>query len=328
MNDVRGKIVGIGTYIPKKVVTNDDLAKRLDTSDQWIRERTGIRERHIAADDEQTSDMAVAATNAALSQAGLTANDLDLIIVATSSGDYITPPVSCQVQDKLGAKKTGSLTLVLGCAGFVAAYITAEQFIRSGTCKTVAVIGVELISRFINWDDRSTCPLFGDGAGAVILKATSEAGGILGSVIGSDGSGAELLVVPSGGSAMPPSLETIEKKLHTVIMNGNEVFKFATRIFGSALNECLVKANLTTDDLDLFIPHQANYRIIESAARHVGIPMSKVFVNVERYGNTSAASVPIALAEAYDQGRVKDGGIIAMVAFGAGLSWAGAVMKW
>ena len=269
--------------------------------------------------------MSVAAGRAALEKAGFTAADLDLILVATSSPDHLTPPVSSQIQEALGARHIGAMQLTVGCTGFVYALVTAQQFIATGAYETVLVIGTELISRWLKTADRSTYVLFGDGAGAVVMQATDEHCGILGHVLGSDGSGAEHIIVPAGGTAMVPSRENIDEV--AIRMNGREVFKFATRVMGIALQEALDQAGLTANDIDLFIPHQANLRIIDYAAKQAGIPREKVMVNVDRYGNTSAASVPLALCEAFDQGRIKAGDTLAMVAFGAGLTWASAIVK-
>jgi 3-oxoacyl-[acyl-carrier-protein] synthase-3 len=320
-------IVGWGKYAPSNVITNADLERMVDTSDEWIVSRTGIRERHVVSPGENTSDMAIAAATDALAMAEVNARDLGLIIVATSSPDYLTPPVSSQIQHALGAKDVGAFTLVTGCTGFVYGLATAQQFIESGACDNVLVIGAELLSRFVDWEDRATCVLFGDGAGAVVLQVSDEPAGVLSFVLGSDGSGAEHLILPSGGSALPPSHETLDQGLNYLRMDGNQVFRFATRIVGKALNQAIQQAGIGKDDIDLFIPHQANARIIESAARHVGLPEDKVFMNLDRYGNTSAASVPIALCEAMEQGRANVGDTLALVAFGAGLTWASAVVK-
>ncbi|HSJ85840.1 MAG TPA: beta-ketoacyl-ACP synthase III [Anaerolineales bacterium] len=322
-----GNIIGWGKYVPSKVITNADLEKMLDTSDEWIVARTGIRERHIVEDGETTSSMSVAAAKTALHKAGVSARELDLIIVATSSPDYLTPPISSQVQHALGASKAAAFTLVTGCTGFIYGLSTAQQFIAAGTYNTILIVGAELLSRFVDWTDRSTCVLFGDGAGAVVMRATEVPCGLLACILGSDGSGGEHLILPAGGSAHPPSLETIEKNMHTIRMNGPEVFKFATRVLGKVLRQVIHQAGLKTEDIDLFIPHQANARIIESAARFAGLPEEKIFLNIHKYGNTSAASIPIALAEAMDEGRAKVGSTLAFVAFGAGLTWASAVVK-
>ena len=322
-----GNIIGWGKYVPSRVITNADLEKRLDTSDEWIVARTGIRERRVVEEGESNSAMSVSAAKAALQKAGLQPKDLDLIIVATSSPDYLTPPVSSQIQNALGAKNVGAFTLVSGCTGFLYALATAQQFIAAGTYDTILVIGSELLSRFIDWNDRSTCVLFGDGAGAVVLQASETPSGVLASILGSDGSGGKHLILPAGGSTHPPSIETLQKGMHTVRMNGPEVFKFATQVLGKALRQVISEAGLKTEDIDLFIPHQANARIIRSAARYAGLPEEKIFINIHKYGNTSAASIPIALAEALEEGRAKVGDTLALVAFGAGLTWASAVVK-
>ncbi len=322
-----GKITGWGKYVPERVLTNADLETMVDTTEEWIVARSGIHERRLAAEGETTSQMAVQAARQALQQADLDARQLDLIIVATSSPDHLTPPVSSQIQTALGAEGVGAFTLVTGCTGFVYGLSTAQQFIGNGACQNVLVIGAELISRWVNWKDRTTCILFGDGAGAVVLQASDDPSGLLSFELGSDGSKGELLIVPAGGVAMPPSLETVRQDLHYVRMNGREVFKFATRILGKALDTAIRKAGLTTDDIALFIPHQANVRIIDAAARYVGLPAERVFVNIHKYGNTSAASIPIAFCEALEEGRVRPGDNLAMVAFGAGLTWAAAVIR-
>lgn len=319
-------ITGWGKYAPPRIVTNDDLAQHMDTSDEWIRSRSGIRERRFVGDDESTATMSVASGREALDRAGLEAEDVDLILVATSSPDYLTPPVSSQVQSLLGAEGVGAMQITVGCTGFVYALVTAQQFIQTGAYDTILVIGTELISRWISYDNRSTAVLFGDGSGAVVMQATDEPCGITGHVLGSDGSGAEHIIVPAGGVAQPPTHEAIDQDLINIKMNGREVFKFATRIMGKALDEALAAAGQTVDDIDLFVPHQANRRIIEYAAEEAGIPLDKVAINVDRYGNTSAASVPLALAEAFDDGRVQPGDTLALVAFGAGLTWAAAIV--
>lgn len=321
-----GNIIGWGKYAPRRVVTNDDLAQIVETSDEWIRTRSGIRERRFAEDGETTATMSVEAGRAALDCAGIDAADLDLIIVATSSPDYLTPPVSSQVQHLLGAS-CGAFQMTVGCTGFVYALVTAQQFIASGVCQNILVVGVELISRWLDMTDRTTCVLFGDGAGAVVMQATEEPCGVLGHVLGSDGAGAEHIIVPSGGVAEPPTHERLEAKRTAIRMNGREVFKFATRIMGHALREALDQAGLSVEDIDLFIPHQANARIIEYAAHEAGLPADKVVINVDRYGNTSAASVPLALCEAFEAGRIRAGDTLAFVAFGAGLTWAASVFR-
>lgn len=327
MTERYANIIGWGKYVPSRVITNADLEKTLDTSDEWIFTRTGIRQRHIASPGENTSTMSIAAAEEALENAGVHARDLGLIIVATSSPDYLTPPVSSQVQHGLGAKDVGAFTLVAGCPGFVYGLATAQQFIVSGACDNVLVVGAELISRFTDWSDRTTAVLFGDGAGAAVLQVSDKPSGVLSYVLGSDGSGAEHLILPGGGTAAPPSQEALDQGLHYLRMNGRQVFRFATRVLGKALHQAIQQAGLSTDDIDLFVPHQANSRIIESAARYVGLPREKVFINIEQYGNTSAASIPIAMCEALEQDLLKAGDTVAFVAFGAGLTWASAVVE-
>lgn len=320
-------ITGWGHYAPQNVVTNDDLAHHMDTSDEWIRSRSGIRERRFAEDGDTTATMSVESGQAALERAGLAATDLDLILVASSSPDYLTPPVSSQVQHGLGAEGVGAMQLTVGCTGFVYALVTAEQFIRTGACERILVVGTELISRWLRWDNRGTAVLFGDGSGAVVVEATDEPCGILGHVLGSDGSGAEDIIVPAGGVARPLTHERLDAGEYNVKMNGREVFRFATRVMGTALQEACAAAGVGTEDIDLFVPHQANARIIEYAAKEAGLPLDRVVMNVDRYGNTSAASVPLALAEAFDEGRARPGDTLGLVAFGAGLTWASAVVQ-
>jgi 3-oxoacyl-[acyl-carrier-protein] synthase-3 len=322
-----GNIIGWGKYVPEKVLTNYDLEKRVDTSHERIVQLSGIYERHVVGEDEQISQMATVAGRRALKMAGIRPRDLDLIIVATSSPDYLTPPVSSQVQHALGARNVGAFTLVTGCTGFVYSLVTAQQFIAAGACDKVLVIGAELITRFIDYNDRATCILFGDGAGAVVMESTEKKAGVLSYTLGSDGSKAENLILHGGGSRHPPSLEMLEQKMQYVHMDGNAVFKFASRVLGKSLRQVIKDAKLTPEDIDLFIPHQANKRIISSTARQARIPKEKVFVNIHKYGNTSAASIPIALCEALDEGRAKIGDTLAFVALGAGVTWAAAVIK-
>jgi len=311
--------------VPEKVLTNADLEKMVDTSDEWIVSRTGIRERHVAGQGETTATLSVKAARAAMDKAGIIAADLDLILVATSSPDYLLPPVSSMIQHQLGAH-CGAFTLVAGCTGFVYGLATAQQFIASGAYKTILVIGAEIITKFVDWTDRNTCVLFGDGAGAVVVQASTEKTGVLAFELGSDGEGAQHLMM-NLGVANPPSQAVIDNRDHYIRMNGREVFKFATRTLARSVAEVIGRSGLSTDDIDLLIPHQANERIIEVAAKQLGMPMDKVFVNIAKYGNTSAASIPIALCEAMDQGRCQLGDTIVMVGFGAGLTWASAVVQ-
>ncbi len=322
---VYGRITGWGKCVPEKVLTNFDLEKMVETSDEWIVSRTGIRERHVAGEGETTASMSVTAARAAMAKAGVIPADLDLIIVATSSPDYLLPPVSSMIQDQLGAR-CGAFTLVAGCTGFVYGLATAQQFIATGAYKTILIIGAEIITKFVDWTDRNTCVLFGDGAGAVVMQASEQPSGVLAFELGSDGEGAEHLKM-NLGVANPPSHKVIDEGGHYIRMNGREVFKFATRVLARSAAEVIGRAGLSIDDVDLVIPHQANERIIEVAARQLGISMDKMFVNIAKYGNTSAASIPIALCEAMEEGRCREGDRIVMVGFGAGLTWASAVVQ-
>ncbi|GAC1447866.1 MAG: ketoacyl-ACP synthase III [Ktedonobacterales bacterium] len=320
-------ITGWGMYVPEKVLTNHDLEQMVDTSDEWITSRTGIKERRVVGPGESASTLAIAAARPALERAGIEGKDLDLVIVATVCGDYPFPSTANLVQHALGAR-CGAFDMQAACTGFLYGLSTAHQFIKSGAAQHVLVVGVEVLSRVIDYTDRSTCVLFGDGAGAVVLSASDEPGGVLGFTLGSDGASPERLWIPVGGSAEPITEEALREHRNLVKMQGNEVFRFATRIMGTAMEEALAHAGMTATDMDLFIPHQANLRIIEAASKRLGLPAAKVFVNIEKYGNTSAAAVPIALCEAIEQGRVYPGAHLGMVAFGAGLTWAAAVVKW
>ncbi len=322
------QIIGWGKYLPPKLLTNKDLEQMVDTTDEWIRTRSGIVQRHIAGPKETTATMATRAAQAAIEVADISPSKIDLILVATVTPDTQYPATACRVQDALGASHAGAIDISTGCPGWLYGLSLANGVICSGMCRTVLVIGAETMSRAIDWTDRSTCVLFGDGAGAVILQATEEPTGLLSFVLGSDGSGGDLLQQPAGGSKMPASIETVQNRLHTVHMNGNEVYKFAVGIMGKAALQAIKAANLTVDQIDLFLPHQANIRIIDYAAKQLKLPPEKVFINVDHVGNTSSASIAIALAEAVEQGRVKPGDYIAMVSFGAGLSWAAVTMKW
>ncbi|MEG6584087.1 beta-ketoacyl-ACP synthase III [Dendrosporobacter sp. 1207_IL3150] len=321
-------IIGVGSYLPEKIVTNADLEKVVETSDEWIFERTGIKERRVADGDTATSDIAAKAAEMALADAGITAEEIDLIIVATVTPDMSFPSVACLVQDRLKAKNAAAFDLSAACSGFTYGMVVASSFIKSGVYKKVLVIGAETLSKIIDWEDRNTCILFGDGAGAAVLGQVEDGYGILGVELGADGSGGDLLKVPAGGSRQPTSIETCNNKLHFIHMNGNEVFKFAVKVMGEAAVKALDDAGLDPESIDCLIPHQANIRIIQSAAKRLKVPMDKVVVNVDKYGNTSAASIPIALAETVKSGRVKKGDIVVLVGFGAGLTWASCVLKW
>jgi len=328
MNKQFARISGWGHYVPAQVLTNDDLAEIVDTSDEWIQTRTGIRERHIAEPHETTLTMAQAAGQRALEVAGIQANSLDLILVATSSPDYLLPPVSSMLQHELGSSHAAAFELRAGCTGFLYGLATASQFISTGTYQRVLVVGVELISRALDWQDRNTCVLFGDGAGAVVLEATDRPTGVLSFALGSDGAGTEALIVPGGGSRHPFSSQVLAERGQYIHMDGKAVFKFAVRTMGRALLEAVERGGLQLSDVDLFIPHQANLRILQVAARQCSIPWEKMYVNIERYGNTSAASIPIALSEAVAEGRLQEGDHAAMVSFGAGFTWAAVALRW
>lgn len=325
---IRAHIVGWGKYVPQRVLTNNDLAHMVDTSDEWIRTRTGIAERRIADDGETTVSMAIQAARQALERAGLDPVQLDLIIVATVTPDYLFPATACLVQDALGATRAAAFDLSAGCSGFVYGLSIAADLIMAGAYKNILVIGAETLSRITDWSDRSTCVLFGDGAGAVILQANGADGGVLSTVLGADGSGGDLLQLPAGGSRMPASHQTVAEGLHYLKMKGREVFRFAVQTMPAATRQVLAKGGLALDDVKLLIPHQANWRITEAAARALGLPLEAVFSNVEWYGNTSAASIPIALCEAVEQGRVQRDDLIICVGFGAGLTWAAAAIRW
>ena len=322
-----GRIIGWGSYVPEQVVTNHELSLRLDTSDEWIVQRSGIRERHMAGAHETTSSMSVEAGRKALARAGLTPGDLDLIIVATSTPDYHTPPVSSLVQAQLGATNVPAFVVVTGCTGFVYAYSVANQFIQTGAYKTILVIGAELLSRFVDWRDRSTCVLFGDAAGAVVIQATDEPCGMDSFTLGSDGSQGETIIMRSGGSKKPFGPQALADGDIFLEMNGREVFKFATRVVGKACHTVLEQAGMKLGDVDWIIPHQANLRIIEAAARDMHLPLERFIVNIDRYANTSAASIPLALAEAVDSGRIRVDDKLLIVAFGAGLTWGASLLQ-
>lgn len=320
-------ITGWGMRVPEKVLTNHDLERMVDTTDEWITTRTGIKQRHVAEAGETASTLAIAAGRQALERAGIEGKDLGLIIVATVCGDYPFPSTANLVQHALGAQ-CGAFDMQAACSGFLYGLSTAHQFVANGSIKHALVIGVEVLSRLMNYEDRTTCVLFGDGAGAVVLSSSDEPSGLLGFTIGSDGARPDLLWIPTGGSAEPITEEVLRDRRNFVQMQGSEVYKFATRIMGTAMEEALADAGMTAEDMDLFIPHQANLRIIEAAAKRLNLPNEKVFVNIQNYGNTSAAAIPIALCEAIEQGRVFPGAHVGMVAFGAGLTWAAAVVRW
>ncbi len=324
---LRTGISGLGISIPDKVLTNRDLEKMIETTDEWIRTRTGIMERRIAGEDQTTLDLCVEAAENALASAGVEPEELGLIIVATVTPDMLFPATACLLQDRLGAKNSAAFDLEAGCSGFVYALVTGGQFISAGAYNKVLIVGAETLSKITDWEDRNTCVLFGDGAGACVLEPV-EKGGILGFDLGSDGAGGKFLDLPAGGSRLPASQDTVARRLHYIRMDGNQVFKFAVKAMGKAALKALEMGGLSNEDIDLFIPHQANKRIIDAAGRKLGLPEEKVYMNLERYGNTSGASIPLALYEAVAEGKVKRGDIIVLSGFGAGLSWAAAVLEW
>ncbi|MDI6601418.1 MAG: beta-ketoacyl-ACP synthase III [Thermoanaerobacteraceae bacterium] len=322
-------IIGIGSYVPERVLTNHDLEKLVDTSDEWITTRTGIKERHIAADTEAASDLASLAARRALEDASMDPKDIELIIVATNSPDYMNfPATACVVQDNLGAVNAAAFDLEAGCSGFIYALTVADQFIKTGMYKNILVVASEIMSKITNWDDRETCVLFGDGAGAVVLGRVEEGLGIISSFLGSDGSGGKYLLLPAGGSRKPATIDTVKNKLHTIHMDGKEVFKFAVKVMGEASLKALDIAGLTPEDVDIFIPHQANIRIIDAAMRRLNLSREKVYVNIDRFGNTSSATIPIALDELYHNSSLKKGDCVLLTAFGTGLTYASMTLRW
>jgi 3-oxoacyl-[acyl-carrier-protein] synthase-3 len=324
----RSRIISTGSCLPEKVLSNRDLEKMVDTSDEWIIERTGIKERRIADQSQAASDLAFGAAKAALEKIDLGPDSLDLILVATVTGDMPFPSTACFLQNKLGAVNAVGFDINATCSGFLYALYVANSFIRSDMHKRILVVGAEVLSRITDWDDRATCVLFGDGAGAAIIEATDEERGILSIHINSDGRMWELLHLPGGGSRHPVSSDTIEKRLHYIKMKGNETFKIAVRTLEDLGVRTLEENGIDSSQLALLVPHQANLRIIQATAERLKIPMEKVVVNLDKYGNTSAASIPIALDEAVTSGRIKDGDYILLEAFGGGLTWASALIKW
>ncbi|RXT15076.1 beta-ketoacyl-ACP synthase III [Ammoniphilus sp. CFH 90114] len=321
-------ILGTGAYVPEKVLTNQDLEKMVDTTDEWIVTRTGIRERRISGADEASSDLAFHASQRALEKAGIAPEDLDLIVIATVTPDMTFPSTANILQDKLGAKKAAAFDLAAACSGFLYGIATASQFIQNGLYRYALVIGVECLSKIVDWKDRNTCVLFGDGAGAAVLGPVEEGYGFLSFDLGSDGKGGELLKLPAGGSRLPATVDTIASGLHYISMSGGDVFKFAVRAMGNSAEAALEKAGMTKKDIDFMVPHQANIRIIDAAVKRLGLPKEKVIVNIDRYGNMSAASIPVALDEAVNKGSIRYGDNLVLVGFGGGLTWGATVLKW
>ncbi len=321
-------ITGWGMAVPRRVVTNAELAQRIDTSDEWIRTRTGIAQRHVADPDEFTSVLATRAGREALERAGVAPESVDTVIVATCTPDRTFPATACTVQANLGIPRAGAFDIAAACSGFVYGLSVATALVKSGMSRSVLLIAADIFTHFIDWNDRNTCVLFGDGAGAVLLQATDQPRGLLASNIGSWGEGETLMAVDAGGTRQPASAELLEAGRQYVYMNGREIFRHAVRGMAESSERAVADAGLTLDDVALVVPHQANVRIIEAVARRLGVPMERFFVNLDRYGNTSAASVPIALYEAAQQGRVKAGDLVLLTAFGGGLTWGSALLRW
>ena len=328
MDKIRAMISGVGSSSPEKVVTNFDLEDKVDTTDEWIRTRTGISERHIAGADEAASDLAIQASHKALESAGISAADIDLIVVATVTPDMFFPSTACLVQAALGIKNIPAFDINAACSGLVYGLSLCNGFIAAGEYNRILLIGSETLSKIVDWTDRNTCVLFGDGAGAVILERAEDGRGILSTNLGSDGTNPDLLCVPAGGSKRPISHKVVDERSHFIKMEGRETFKRAVRAMAESSMTALEKARLTKSDIDWFIPHQANIRIIQTTAKELDIPMEKVCVNIDRFGNTSAASIGLALDEAYREERIKRGDVIVMSAFGGGFTWASCVMRW
>ena len=324
----RAKITGTGAFAPKRVLTNAELETMVDTSDEWIQQRSGIRERHVVDEGEATSDLAVNAARQAIERANLVPEDIDFIVVGTTTPDMFFPSVGNIVQHRLGCRRAGSVDLLAACAGSIYSLAIGAKFVETGKYRRVLCIGAEALSRITDFTDRGTCVLLADAAGAAVLEASDDGSGIIDADLYSDGQYAELLYMPGGGARHPATHETVDARLHYAKMKGSEVFKVAVRMFVDCAETILTRHNLKPADIDLFIPHQANLRIIEAAAKRVGLPMEKVFVNVDRYGNTGAASVYVALEEAVAAGRVKKGDTILLAAFGGGFAWGAALMQW
>ncbi|MSQ23538.1 MAG: ketoacyl-ACP synthase III [Chloroflexi bacterium] len=329
MNGPSPRITGLGRYVPARIVTNDELSTMVDTSDEWIRSRTGIAERRFAGEGESTATMAAAAGSEALEQAGVKPEDVDLVIVATSTPDFpLFPSTSCLVQSALGLSRAGAWDLSAACSGFVYGLVTACQFIETGSQRCILLIGADTLSRSLDFSDRTTCVLFGDGAGAALIQSDPEAGGLLSFVLGADGSRAADLEVVAGGSRSPMTAERLALGQNWITMNGREVYRFSTTVPVTALVQATERAGVTIQDLDLIVAHQANARILQTAAHNLGVPEDRFYINVERYGNTSAASIPLALYDACVEGRIKPGALLGFMGFGAGLTWASAIWRW
>jgi 3-oxoacyl-[acyl-carrier-protein] synthase-3 len=325
---IHARIIGTGSYAPKKVITNRDLEKMVETSDEWITERTGIKERRVCEKGQSTSELAYEASHRALKAAGIGAQDLDVIITATVTPDTVMPSLACTLQAKLHARKAAAFDISAACSGFLYGLSVADAFIRSGAHQTVLVVGAECLSRFTDWKDRTTCVLFGDGAGATVVQRHAGKRGILSTHIHSDGSLGDLLHIPGGGAAHPATHETVDKRMHYVKMKGNETFKVAVRALEEVVQEALDHNKVKPEEIDLLVPHQANLRIIQAMAKRLNMPLDKVMLTIHKYGNTSAASIPMALDEAAQEGRLKENDLVLLEAFGGGLTWASTLLRW
>ena len=324
----RAQIVGIGAYAPKRILTNHDLEKMVETSDEWIVQRTGIRERHVVDEGEATSDLGLVAARQALWRAGVEPAAVDLIVVGTTTGDMAFPSTGNVLQHELGCRNAGSMDVYAACSGSIYSLSIGSQYVETGKYETVLCVGAECLSRITDYTDRGTCILLADAAGAVVLRPSSSDAGIIDTDLYSDGRYGDLLIQPAGGSRHPASHETVERRMHFAKMKGNEVFKVAVRMFGDSAQRILEKNGLKASDLDLFVPHQANLRIIEAAVKRLGLPMDRVVVNVDRYGNTGAASVYVALEEAWASRRLRPGDLVLLAAFGGGFTWGAALLRW
>jgi 3-oxoacyl-[acyl-carrier-protein] synthase-3 len=327
-NNNRAAITGTGAFLPAKRLTNYDLERMVDTSSEWIMKRTGIKERRIVEDGVATSDLAAIAATKALEDANVSPKDVDLIITSTITPDCLFPSTSCYVQKKIGAKKAGAFDVLAACAGFIYALSIGQNYINSGAMNTVLVIGAECLSKVTDYTDRTTCILFGDGAGATVLQRGNKRSHILSTFLGADGNHTDVLSLPAGGSKMPPSTKTLQERLHYIKFRGREVFKLAITNLTELITKTVTSSNLTIDDISLFILHQSNFRIIEATMERLKIPREKIFHNIEKYGNTSSASIPIALDEAKREGRLKPGDLVLLAAFGGGLTWSSSIVRW
>lgn len=325
---IRSRIIGTGHYLPGNVLTNFDLEKTIDTTDEWIRQRTGILQRYIVEDGQATSDLGAQAASGALARAGVPPDEIDCIICATLTPDHYMPSSACLIQHKIGTKRAAAYDMNAACSGFVYGLETADALIRSGVHKTILVIGAEVMSSRLDWTRRETAVLFGDGAGAVVVRGEEGDRGIIATYSAADGSAADMLHIPAGGTRQVITAENIDTANQSIVMNGRELYKRAIFAFGDAIGKALDRAGMTAEDIDLFIPHQANKRIIVSAAQRVGLPEEKIHLNLDKVANTSAASIPIALDDAIEQGKLSEGSVVLLAAFGAGLTWASAVIRW